>query len=445
MYDPLDLRDLVVDEFQQRKESGYQVEALEAAVAEAAGQGDPGQEEAGHGDARQLTALLDQIEQTTRRPDWSYREPTELAEIEAEQPGGGPGPAMTGAPRDLADRIRGAWLGRCAGCALGKPVEGFGWNRAKIREYLISADAFPLTDYVPVSDEAATRITFHPSWTGAARGRIKGIPRDDDIDYTILGVHLLETYGEDFSPADVGREWLVRIPIGLTYTAERAAYRNLVDGYAGDDVAVRRNPYREWIGAQIRADVFGYASPGDPVRAARLAWQDATLSHIGNGVYGEMWAAALVASALTADDATQALRTALRVVPARSRLAEAIGHVMELHESGGTWEAASEYIEARWPYAWVHTINNAAAITAALLWGKGDFSRSIGLVVESGLDTDSDGATVGSVAGALAGASGIPEHWTAPFGDVVHSAIQGYDGASLEELIQRTLRLVRTQ
>jgi ADP-ribosylglycohydrolase len=434
MYDPLDLRDLVVDEFQQRKESGYQVESLGAAVAEAAG----------HADSQQLTALLDALEQTSRRPDWNYREPTALAEIEAEQPGGGPGPAMTGAPGDLADRIRGAWLGRCAGCALGKPVEGYGWNRAKIREYLISADAFPLTDYVPVSDEAAAGITFHPSWTAAARGRINGIPRDDDIDYTILGVHLLETYSDDFSAGDVGREWLDRIPIGCTYTAERAAYRNLVDGYTGDDVAVRRNPYREWIGAQIRADVFGYASPGDPARAARLAWQDATLSHIGNGVYGEMWAAALVASALTADDARQALDRAIKVVPAQSRLAEAIGHVMELHASGGTWEASSEYIETRWPYAWVHTINNAAAITAALLWGKGDFSRSIGLVVESGLDTDSDGATVGSVAGALAGAPGIPAHWTAPFGDVVHSAIQGYDGASLEDLIQRTLRLVRT-
>lgn len=427
MFDPLDLRELVADELAQRRESGYQVEALDAEVTDAVERGD----------AAELAAMLGRLEQTSRRPDWVYTEPTELTEIEAQQPAEDTELAPPGT--DLADRIRGAWLGRCAGCALGKPVEGFGWNRASIRDYLRSVDAFPLADYIPVSDEAAATFTFHPTWPGSALGRMKGIPRDDDIDYTILGLHILETYGAGFSGTDVGREWLDRIPIGCTYTAERATYRNLVDGYSGRDTALRLNPYREWIGAQIRADIFGYVSPGDPVRAARLAWRDATLSHIATGVYGEMWAASLVAASLTADDAAQALRTALCVVPARSRLAEALGHVMDLHASGGTWDAASDYIESRWPYSWVHTVNNAAAVAAALLWAEGDFSRSIGLAVESGLDTDSDGATVGSVAGALYGASGIPAHWTAPFGDTVHSAIRGYDGASLEDLIQRTI------
>ena len=428
MFDPLDLRDLVGDEVVQRKESGYQVENLEPEIHDAVGRSDTGR----------LTALLGRLGETSRRPGWSYQEPTGLAEIEAQQPE----QASTRVPSmDLDDRIRGAWLGRCAGCALGKPVEGYGWNRAKIREYLLSVDAFPLTDYIPVSDKAAAEITFHPTWTVSALGRMKGIPRDDDIDYTILGLHILETYGAGFAAGDVGREWLDRIPIGCTYTAERAAYRNLVDGYAGHDTAVRLNPYREWIGALIRADIFGYVSAGDPARAARLAWQDATLSHVGNGVYGEMWAAALVAAALTAADATQALRAALCVVPARSRLAEALRHVMDLHASGGTWDEASDYIDSRWPYAWVHTINNAAAIAAALLWADGDFSRSIGLVVEAGLDTDSDGATAGSVAGALYGASAIPAHWTASFGDTVHSAIRGYDGVSLDDLILRTTRL----
>jgi ADP-ribosylglycohydrolase len=118
--------------------------------------------------------------------------------------------------------------------------------------------------------------------------------------------------------------------------------------------------------------------------------------------------------------------------------------VTDLHASGGGWEEACVYVENRWPISAGHTINNAAVIAAALLWGDGDFGRSIGLAVEAGLDTDSDGATVGSAAGALLGASGIPAHWTAPFGDRVRSGVVGYDGASIEDLVQRTVRLART-
>jgi ADP-ribosylglycohydrolase len=273
---------------------------------------------------------------------------------------------------------------------------------------------------------------------------MNGMPRDDDIDYTILALHILETYGDGFSSADVGREWLERMPIACTYTAERAAYRNLINGRDGRATATWRNPYREWIGAQIRADMYGYVSPGDPRRAARLAWHDASLSHVANGVYGEMWAAALVACALTSSSASEALRRAQRVVPPRSRLAEALVHVMELHAAGRSWDDACDYVESRWPYAWVHTINNAGVVAAALLWGEGDFSRSVGLAVEAGLDTDCDGATVGSVFGALHGTAAIPRHWTAPLGDTVHSAIWGYDGVSLEALVQRTIRLANS-
>jgi ADP-ribosylglycohydrolase len=312
VYDPLDLRDLVADELAQREESGYRVESLAAVAADAVT----------HGDPAELATVLGHLEQTSRRPDWAYTEPTDLTEIEAQWPAADAKSARPGA--DLADRIRGAWIGRCAGCTLGKPVEGHGWNRARIRDYLRSVDVFPLTDYIPVSDEAAATMTFHPTWPVASLGRIKGIPRDDDVDYTILGLHILETYGTGFSATDVGREWMERLPVFCTYTAERATYRNLVDGYSGHDAATRRNPYREWIGAQIRGDVFGYVSPGDPARAARLAWQDATLSHLANGVYGEMWAAALVAAALTEDSADRALGAALNVVPSRSRLAEAL-------------------------------------------------------------------------------------------------------------------------
>ena len=94
------------------------------------------------------------------------------------------------------------------------------------------------------------------------------------------------------------------------------------------------NPYREWIGAQIRGDAFGYVNPGNARRAATTAYQDASLSHRGNGIYGEMWAAALVAEAFVSPDAATALRRSLAHVPPRSRLHEALSGVLSDHDKG---------------------------------------------------------------------------------------------------------------
>jgi ADP-ribosylglycohydrolase len=266
--------------------------------------------------------------------------------------------------------------------------------------------------------------------------------RDDDLDYTILALHLLETDGFGFGPADVGRHWLERFPVLKVYTAERAAYRNLVAGLAPPATATYRNPHREWIGAQIRADLLGYVSPGDPERAARLAHADASLSHTANGIYGEMWAAALIAASFTAPDMRVALDAALAAIPSSSRLAEALRFVDGLHARGLDADATRDAIRARYgTLSWIHTINNAALVAAALLWGEGDFTRTIALAVQGGWDTDCNGATAGSAFGAMHGRDALPAHWVEPLGDRIRSALAGYDGARISELARRTVAL----
>lgn len=434
MYDARNLLGLLGDELVQRQQSGYEVEGtladmIRAAVAD------------GGATPQEAAGLYGQLDQSGLRADWEYEEPSALDDIIAAAP---EAPAIASAPgrEELYDRVLAAWLGRCAGCNLGKPVEGYGWNRAKLRDYLDEANAYPLADYLPVLDPMPERFTLNPCWTVATRGRVAAMARDDDLDYTMLGLKILERYGPGYTSADVGSEWLRGMPYETVYTAERVAYGNLVTGLLPPETARYRNPYREWIGAMIRADIFGYVSPGDPAGAARLAYQDAALSHTANGIYGEMWAAALIAASFTSSGAREAIEQAMLVVPARSRLSASLRATISAHDAGRSWDQAMDSMQRRLDgYHWVHTINNAEAVAAALLWGDGDFSRTIGLAVEAGLDTDCDGATAGSVFGALHGTRAIPHHWTGPLRDTMHSALLGFDGAAITSLARRTVAL----
>lgn len=431
MFDALDLRELLGAEVVERTESGYALGGLAGEVRAAL--------EGSQAPPSEIERLYDELDQTILRPGWPFEEPSSLGEILALAPG--PEAVRRPPTEVLRDRVHAAWLGRCAGCNLGKPVEG-GWGRQKLRHYLELAGAFPLTDYVPALEPMPQGFQLHPSWGDATRGSVQGMARDDDTDYTMLSLRILEKYGPGFTSADVGAEWLLALPFAMVYTAERVAYRNLICGLEPPSTATHRNPYREWIGALIRGDMFGYVSPGDPVRAARLAYQDAALSHTANGIYGEMWAAALIAAALSSTTASAALEAALSVVPARSRLAEALRTTMDAHKHGKSWDEAMASMEDRLAgYNWVHTINNAEVVAAALLWGEGDFSRTIGLAVEAGLDTDCTGATAGSAFGALHGRAALPAHWVNPLHDSIHSAIFGFEGVRISDLADRTMRV----
>jgi ADP-ribosylglycohydrolase len=433
VYDPLVLGDVLAAELVERRCSGYEVVDLEAAVADAVAGGSVADQE----------RLLGELERRPRRTGWPYVEPSDLPAILDQLPASDPGDLPRLRDDELRDRLAGAWLGRCAGCNLGKPVEG--WSRERIDRYLRAAEAFPIDDYLPRLDPFPDGLALNDCWTETTRGNITSMARDDDTDYTIVGLHTLEEHGVGFTAADVGDEWRHHLPIDLTYTAERAAYRNLVHGLRPPETAVVRNPYREWIGAQIRADAWGYVSPGDPAEAARMAFHDASLSHTGNGIYGEMWVAALLAICLVpGPDPRGALSASVAYLPERSRLAEALRHVLELHELGYLWQEARDEIEISYGhYNGVHTINNAAVVAAALLWGAGDFSRTIGLAVEGGWDTDCNGATAGSVFGAIYGAGALPAHWVSPLHDRISSAIVGFDGSRISDLVDRTFAVAR--
>ncbi|MFG2221671.1 ADP-ribosylglycohydrolase family protein [Streptomyces sp. NPDC048644] len=357
----------------------------------------------------------------------------------------------TATPTPLPTRLEAAWLGRAVGCLLGKPVEKLPLDG--VRALARASGNWPLASYFTEAGTDPAVTARHP-WNRRSRGtslaeNIHGMPEDDDLNYPLLGLLLIERHGHGFTTADVARLWLDELPAGRAFTAERVAYRNLLDGIEPPDTARHRNPFREWIGAQIRADVFGWTRPGDPYGAAAEVWRDAVLSHTANGVYGAMFAAATVAEAAGgACDVHGALRAGLAVVPARSRLARAVrfGIAAAREEPTGTPDGFTGVVDrlhaAYGHHHWVHAVPNAALLAAALTHADGEFSGSICRAVSGGWDTDSNGATAGSVAGLLAGDPGaLPDRWTAPLGNRLATTVGGLDGIGFDTLARRTAAL----
>jgi ADP-ribosylglycohydrolase len=431
--------DLVGHELRQAREEGKNVDGLEQRWFAAGGAPAPARGASAEPVAPKLRALalelLDELESIPRP-----REAEEPQELEAILAAADATPPLSPSG-DVADRIAGAWLGRAAGCVLGKPVEGI--PRRGIRELARATGNWPVRGWFTARG-LPPEVTERWPWNRASRPtslaeNIDGIPEDDDLNFTMLAVALLERSGPSFDSLDVAKQWLDYLPAGRVFTAERVALRNLLEGYLPPETATRRNPFREWIGARLRVDPYGWVAQGDPVAAAGMAWADARLSHTANGVYAAMFMAAAHGASMSESSAAACADVGLSVVPARSRLAEALRVARELAVEL-EWEAVLDELDARYgSYHWVHAINNTALVCAALHAFDNDFSAAICATVQGGWDTDTNGAAVGSILGAVVGPSGIDERWTAPLQGRFASSLPGFSGITVDELVQRTL------
>lgn len=389
-------------------------------------------------------ALLDRIQDLPTRRGYTYDEPNDLAGIRALTRVPPSLPPVD--PGTLEDRIHGAWLGRCCGCLLGKVTEG--WRRPKMAGFLQETDQWPLRAYISKGPSEEIRERFGVQHRRFWIEDVECMPEDDDTNYTVVGLEILRRYGRDFTPEHVAEFWMENIPVLHVCTAERVAYKNFVNGFQPPESASIRNPYREWIGAQIRADFWGYANPANPAAAAELAWRDACVSHVKNGIYGEMWAAAMIAAAFVMEAPREAIEVGLAVVPPASRFSESLLRVLAWRKQGLSAAQAIEGIHEEWDetrsHDWCHTISNAMIVTMALLWGDRDFERTICLAVQACFDTDCNGATSGSVLGAMLGASKLPEKWTGPLNDTLETGVQGYHRVRIGDLAARSLEVART-
>ena len=389
-------------------------------------------------------ALLRELEALAAPND--AKEPSGLEEIQVLAEG----EACEKAAPDF-DKIYGAWLGRCAGCLLGQPVEG--WRRARINGLLEETGNLPLKYYISsdipedikqkydVNDDKKAYGATKTGWIN----NVSYMPEDDDTNYTLLALKIAETYGRDFTPDDVAESWLMNLPLLHVCTAERVAYINLAQSIYPPESAAYRNPYREWIGAQIRGDLFGYICPGDTKTAAEMAWRDASISHVKNGIYGEMWVSAMLAKAAVCGDVQAVIRAGMHQIPPESRLYRELSEMLRRYNAGETAQEAKAYILSKYDenngHHWCHTISNAAIVLLGLLWGEGDFARTMELCLTMGFDTDCNCATAGSVLGMMQGAKALPQVWTAPLCDTVLSGVDGFGLVKISDMAKRTVKL----
>jgi ADP-ribosylglycohydrolase len=257
-----------------------------------------------------------------------------------------------------------------------------------------------------------------------------------------LGLLIVERYGPDFTTDQVGSAWLDLLPYACT--AEEKALENLRNGVPASKAAEIDNPWCDWIGADIRADAWGYIAAGWPEKAAEMAYNDARLSHRRQGVYGAMYFAAAIAAAFTVNDPREALHIGLTEIPRDCALAHAIRWALQTAPEINSYREARMLIDDRFNGMHpVHTINNACLAIFGILLGGNDLTRVIGQTVAMGLDNDCTAATAGSICGAVTGRAGIPVRWYRRFNNTVHSYITGRPRFTISGLIHRFARQAR--
>ncbi len=385
--------------------------------------------------------IFEIVASAIKRDDYIYKEPSSLEEIQKLS-------MCDSYPEKQAEniknRIKGAWYGRICGCLLGKVVEGI--RRDELVPFLKETQNYPMHRYILSTDinekiRAKYKFRFRKE---LCVDKIDSAPADDDTNYTVLYQNVIEKYGKDFTPSDVASAWLEYQPKDAYCTAERVAFRNFVNGYYPPDSAVYKNPYREWIGAQIRADYFGYINPGNPKLAAEMAYRDASISHTKNGIYGEMFVAAMLACAAVSDDIVDIILCGISQIPTTSRLYEEISKMVEDYKNGVKKQEALKKIYDKYDdisgHDWCHTISNARIVVYALLYGENDYGKSICLAVEAAFDTDCNGATVGSVLGMKNSIASVGKEWTDNIRGKLHTNIFGIDIVEIDTLVDKTIQ-----
>jgi hypothetical protein len=298
-------------------------------------------------------------------------------------------------PPDYADRVYAGVTGKIIGVYLGRPVEG--WTYERIRAELGQIDGY-------VAQRLGQRL----------------VVTDDDITGTFTFVRAVEDcgYRPDVSAADIGRTWLNYIIEnrtilwwgGLGNASEHTAFLRLASGIPAPRSGSRElngNLIAEEIGAEIFIDGWAMLAPGQPELAADFARRAASVSHDGEAVYAAQALAAMEAQAFVERDILALVDVGRRSVPPDSAIGRLYEGILELHGDEPDWRKAREWLSKEHGYARyegnVPVVPNHGVILLSLLYGDGRFDQTLSICVTAGWDTDSNCGNVGCLMGIRGG------------------------------------------
>src|SRR5437763_1675124 len=338
-------------------------------------------------------------------------------------------------PSDYEERVYAGVLGKLIGVYLGRPFEG--WSYERIMERLGEVQY-----YVHERLSAPLIVT------------------DDDISGTFTFLRALPDYGNrrDLSPRDIGRTWLNYIIEnqtilwwgGMGNSTEHTAFLRLKSGIdAPESGSIRTNgkTVAEQIGAQIFIDGWAMVAPGDPELAADLARRAASVSHDGEAVYGAQVIAAMEAQSFVERDLGKLLDTAAGLIPRDSVIYRLIADLRDWRETDGDWRKTRERIVQRYGYdkfiGNCHMVPNHAVILLALLYGDDDFQRSLMIANTAGWDTDCNSGNVGCLMGIKNGLAGIDAgpDWRGPVADRMYLPTAD-GGRAITDAVRETYEVV---
>lgn len=319
---------------------------------------------------------------------------------------------MRSLPHDYEERVYAGWLGKCIGVRFGAPLES--WTYREIKDNLGDVER-----YLPMPPGKI----FKP---------------DDDTAGPLVLIRALEDYGPEVTAEQMGETVLNYIADqrgtfwwgGYGVSTEHTAYANLAAGIKAPlsgSAALNGTTVAEQIGGQIFSDIWGLVAPNDPALAARYAAKAASVSHDGNAIYGGMFIAALVSAAFGEAHPERLIEAGLAVIPGDSEYTRVTRAVIDFYRQNPyDWRAAYAFINEHFGYhrypGVVHIIPNAGIIIMALLYGQGDFSRTIQIANMGGWDTDCNVGNVGAIMGVAVGLAGIPWSWREPMNDILVAA-----------------------
>ncbi|HCL5072640.1 TPA: ADP-ribosylglycohydrolase family protein [Salmonella enterica] len=338
-------------------------------------------------------------------------------------------------PSDYYPRVYAGVLGKLIGVYLGRPFEGWTWQK-------IMQKLGPIQYYVHEKFNRPLVIT------------------DDDVAGTFTFIRALEDYGlpPDLTPEQMGHCWLNYIIDKRTIlwwggngnSTEHTAWLNLKKGIPAPlsgAIATNGKTIAEQIGAQIFIDSWALVAPGQPQLAASLAKTAASVSHDGEAVYAAMLWAAMESQAFICQDIDKLIATGLSVIPADSQIARLVADICRWRHEDNDWQTTRQKIENHYGYhkypSNCHVIPNHALMIMAMLYAPDDFQLAQCIVNTSGWDTDCNAGNVGCLSGIMLGLQGIDAgpDWRGPLADrmLISSADGGF---SINNAVRMTDYLV---